>query len=164
MCFWFFVFSFSFFIMKISLKDIARLRSETSAGIMDCKKALLESKGNFAKAKIWLEKKGISKAVKKAGRKTLAGIVESYIHLDGKVGVLVKLGCETDFVARNKEFKKLAHEICLQIAGMKPKNLEALLKQEYIRDSSKKIDSLVKEAIGKLGENIKIEEFERMEV
>lgn len=150
--------------MKILLKDISKLRFETSAGIMDCKEALLESKGDFGKAKIWLEKKGISKAAKKVGRETSAGIIESYIHLDARVGVLIKLGCETDFVARNKEFKKLAHEICLQIASMKPKNVEALLKQEYIRDSSKKIDSLVKETIAKLGENIRIEEFERMEI
>jgi len=150
--------------MKIFIKDISKLRSETSCGIMDCKKALLESKGDFAKAKIWLEKKGISKAAKKAGRETSAGIIESYIHLDGRVGVLIKLGCETDFAAKNKEFKKLAHELCLQIASMKPKNIEALLKQEYVRDSSKKIDSLVKEAIAKLGENIEIVEFERMEV
>ena len=150
--------------MKISIKDISKLRSETFCGIMDCKKALLESKGDFAKAKIWLEKKGIIKAAKKAGRETSAGIVESYIHLDGRVGVLIKLGCETDFAAKNKEFKKLAYELCLQIASMKPKNIEALLKQEYVRDSSKKIDSLVKEAIAKLGENIEIVEFERMEV
>ncbi len=150
--------------MKISIQNISRLRAETSAGIMDCKKALQESKGDFVRAKIWLEKKGKSLAAKKAGRKTSAGIVESYIHLDAGVGVLVKLVCETDFVAQNKEFKKLAHEVCLQIASMKPKNVQALLKQEYIRDSSKKIDSLVKEAIAKLGENIKIEGFERMEV
>lgn len=150
--------------MKTSIKDITKLRSETSAGIMDCKKALQENKGDFGKAKIWLEKKGIGKAVKKAGREISAGIVESYIHLDARVGVLIKLGCETDFAAKNKEFKKLAHELCLQIASMKPKNVEALLKQEYIRDSSKKIDNLVKETIAKLGENIKIEKFIRLEV
>lgn len=151
-------------IMKISVKDISKLRSETSCGIMDCKKALQENEGDFARAKIWLEKKGKSSAAKKIGRITSAGIVESYIHLDARVGVLIKLSCETDFAARNKEFKKLAHEICLQIASMKPKNVQALLNQEYVRDSSRKIDSLVKETIAKLGENIKIEGFERMEV
>ena len=150
--------------MKTLLEDISKLRAETSAGIMDCKKALQENKGDFAKAKIWLEKKGIGKAAKKAGRETLAGIIESYIHLDARVGVLIKLGCETDFVARNKEFKKLAHEICLQIASMKPKNVAGLLKQSYIRDQSKTVDSLVKEVIAKMGENIKIAEFCRMEV
>jgi elongation factor Ts len=151
-------------IVKISVLDITKLRSETSAGIMDCKKALTEARGDMEKAKAILKAKGLATAAKKAAKKTSAGRVEAYTHLDGKVGSLVKLTCETDFVARNSEFKKLAHELCLQVAAMKPKDAAALLKQEYIRDPSKTVEELVKETIAKVGENIRIEGFERMEV
>lgn len=150
--------------MKISLSDITKLRRLTSAGIMDCKKALVEAKGDMEKAKAWLRQKGLAAAAKKAGRATEAGRIEAYTHLDGRAGTLVKLTCETDFVARNQEFKKLAHELCLQVAAMKPKSVAALLKQEYIREESKTVADLVNEVIAKVGENIRIEKFERMEV
>ncbi len=150
--------------MKITIKDISKLRAETSAGIMDCKKCLQEAKGDCELAKKILKEKGLARAAKKLNRETKAGIIEVYSHLDGRIGVLVKLSCETDFVARNREFKKLAHELCLQVASMRPKSVEDLLKQEYIRDCSKKIEDLVNETIAKLGENIKVEDFKRLEV
>lgn len=145
--------------MTISLDQIKKLRSETKAGIMDCRMALEESKGDFTKAKAWLLEKGKLKAAKKASRVTKAGIVEAYIHHGSQIGSLIKLTCETDFVAKTKEFKDLAHEICLQVAAMKPKNISELLKQEYIRDNTKTMDVLIKETIAKVGENIKIEEI-----
>jgi len=150
--------------MKITLEAITKLRTETKAGIMDCKRALSESKGDFSKAKDILKQKGLATAAKKADRTTGAGIIESYVHSGANVGVLIKLSCETDFVARNEEFKKLGHEICLQIASMNPKNVEILLEQEYIRDGQKKIKDLITETIAKVGENIKIEDFCRLEI
>jgi elongation factor Ts len=150
--------------MKVSLVHITKLRQTTGAGVLACKKALERSNGDFAKAIEILKKEGLAKAAKKADRVTSKGIVETYSHLDGRIGVLVKLTCETDFVARNDEFKKLAHEICLQVAAMNPKNVKILLGQEYIREPGKKIDLLIKETIAKVGENIKVAEFSRIEV
>jgi len=150
--------------MKISTKDIANLRKDSGCGIMDCREALTKTQGDLKKAKEYLRKKGLDKAAKKSGRKTGAGIVHAYIHNGNQVGVLLVLACETDFVARTVDFKKLATELCMQIAAMNPKTPVALLKQEYIRDPGKKIDALVKEAIAKLGENIKVVEFCRLKV
>jgi len=149
---------------KTSITDITKLRQVTKAGIMDCRKALEESGGDLEEAKKWLLKKGLSKAAKKAERATKAGLIEAYIHAGGTVGAMVKLTCETDFVARTPEFKKLAHEIAMQAAATSPKDVEALLKQEYIRDPSKKVSDLIKAAIAKLGENIKVEDFKRLKV
>ena len=91
-------------------------------------------------------------------------MVESYVHSNGKIGVIVTLLCETDFVARTSDFKKLAHELAMQISAMNPKDVKALLAQEYIRDSSLKIEDLIKQTIGKLGENIQVREFCRLEL
>lgn len=143
---------------------VKKLRESSQASIADCTKALEESKGNFDKALIWLEKHGIEKAEKKAQRSTNQGLIESYIHQNGKVGVLLEILCETDFVARTDEFKTLAHEVAMQIAAMEPKDVDDLLKQEYIRDNSKTIQDLVKAVIGKLGENIVVKRFTRYEI
>ena len=148
--------------MDISL--LKQLRAETAASIADCRKALEESNGNYQKAIVWLQKHGIEKAEKKAERVTGQGLIESYIHQDGRIGAMVSVLCETDFVARTSEFKSLAHEIAMQVAAMNPKDVESLLKQEYIRDGSKTIEQLVKETIAKLGENIVIKEFKRFEI
>ena len=150
--------------MKIDIEQIKKLREETQVSIADCRTALEEAKGNYEKAIEILKKKGVERAEKKAHRETASGLVESYIHQNGKVGVLVKVLCETDFVARTDDFKHLVHEIAMQIAAMNPKNVEALLKQEYIRDGSVTIEQLVKQTIGKLGENIRIQEFSRFEI
>ncbi len=143
---------------------LKKLRSETSASIADCRAALEETENNLEKAKEWLKKRGLEKAEKKADRETSQGIVESYIHAGGKVGVLLVLLCETDFVAKTDEFKNLARELGMQVAAMKPENLSELLKQDYIRDSSMTIEGLIKTVIGKLGENITLKEFTRYEI
>jgi len=150
--------------MIITIEQIKKLRELTEAGVMESKKALEETKGDMKKAEEILKKQGILKAEKKEGRETSAGLIDSYIHATGKVGVLVEVQCETDFVARTEDFKKLCHEIAMQIASMKPKNIDALLKQVYIRDSSLTIKDLIKSLIGKVGENIVIKRFERMEM
>lgn len=152
----------------MSIDDIKKLREETGAGIADCKEALSESKGNMEKAKEYLKKKGFEKGAarpasggKNGDRDVNAGIIDVYSH-GGKVGVLVELLCETDFVARTEDFKNLAHELSLQVASMNPSSVEDLLKQEYIRDNTLIIDQLVKSVSGKLGENIQVGRFERV--
>lgn len=150
--------------MTVDLNLLKRLRNETRASIADCRKALEETNGDYKKAVEWLRKHGLEKAEKKSTRATSQGLVESYIHQTGRVGSLVEVLCETDFVARTEEFKNLAHEIAMQVASMNPKDIDSLLKQEYIRDSSKTIESLIKEAISKLGENIVVKEFKRFEI
>lgn len=149
--------------MQISAKLIKELRDKTSAGVNDCKEALEEAKGDLKKAEEILAKKGFEKAAKKGDRATEAGLVDSYVHA-GRIGVLVELLCETDFVARTDEFKTLAHEISLQVSSMNPKNATELLKQEYIRDGSKTIQDLITAAIAKLGENITLGKFSRIEI
>jgi len=149
--------------MKISVDLIKQLREKTGAGVADCRAALAESSGDLKKAEEILKKRGFERAAKKADRATNSGLVESYIH-QGRVGVLVELLCETDFVARTDEFKNLAHELAMQVASMNPKDSSALLKQEYIRDPQKTISDLVKEIIAKLGENITIGRFQRFEL
>lgn len=149
---------------NIDLKALKKLRDETSASIADCRKALDESGGDYKKALDWLKKRAAQIAAKKADRETSEGIVEAYIHHGGKVGVLVQLTCETDFVAKTDEFKNLAREIGMQIAAMDPKDVETLLKQEYIRDSSNTMEGLIKNLIGKIGENITVKKFVRFEI
>ena len=150
--------------MKISIGEVKKLRGKTGAGIADCRKALEESGGDFKKAEELLKSRGAEIASKKADRATGQGMVETYIHVGGKVDTMVEVNCETDFVAKTEEFKNLAHEVAMQVAAMDPKDVEELSKQEYIRDSSKTIDDLVKEVIAKVGENIKISRFIRFEL
>lgn len=147
--------------MKISVNEIKKLREDTGAGINDCRMALEESDGDLTRAKEWLKKKGLDKASSKAEREVKAGLVDTYSH-GGKVGVLVELLCETDFVARTDDFKNLAHELTLQIASMNPASVEELLSQEYIRDNSLTVDQLIKGVVGKVGENIQVGRFERI--
>lgn len=147
----------------VKIEDIKKLREETGAGIADCKEALSLSKGDLNEARVWLKKKGLDKASKKAEREVRAGLVETYSHA-GKVGAVVEVLCETDFVAKTDDFKNLAHEIALQIVSMNPKDTQELLGQEYVRDASMTIEELVKSTIGKLGENIQIGKFCRIEL
>ena len=107
--------------MNFTAKDVAELRAKTNAGMMDCKKALTECDGDFSKAIVWLREKGIAAAAKKQSRIASEGIVTSYIHMGGKIGVLVEINCETDFVAKTEAFQTLGHEIALQIAAAAPK-------------------------------------------
>ena len=125
--------------MNFTAKDVAALRERTGAGMMDCKKALTECDGNAEKAVEYLREHGIAKAAKKAGRIAAEGVVDSYIHMGGKVGVLVEVNCESDFVARGEQFKNLVHDIALHIAASKP---EYLCKEEVpaeIIESERKI-------------------------
>jgi elongation factor Ts len=149
---------------NIDLKTLKKLRDETSASIADCRRALDEAEGDYKKALAWLQKRATEIAAKKADRETSQGLIESYIHGGGKVGVLVELLCETDFVAKTDEFKHLAKEVAMQVAAMNPETVEDLLKQDYIRDGSQTIEGLVKAAIGKIGENITVKRFIRFEI
>lgn len=150
--------------MAIDVKLIKKLRDETQASIADVRKALEETSGNYEKAIVWLKKHGIEKAEKKADRVTAQGLVESYIHQNGKVGALIEILCETDFVARTDDFKHLAHEVAMQVAAMNPKDVDTLLKQEYIRDNSVTVENLIKQSISKLGENIVVKSITRFEI
>ncbi len=149
---------------QADIQLLKKLREETQVSIADCRKALEETNNDFEKAKEWLRVHGIEKAGKKAERETSQGLIDSYIHQNGRVGVLLELSCETDFVARTDEFKNLSHEISMQITAMNPTDVQSLLKQEYIRDGSKTIEDMVKEAIAKIGENIVIKRFARYEL
>lgn len=149
--------------MSFDVSDIKKLREETGAGVMDAKKAL-EKHGSYAKAKEELVMLGAEKAAKKAERTASEGLVYSYIHGAGKVGSMVEINCETDFVAKTEDFKKLCHEVAMQVAAMSAENVEELLNQEYLKDESKKISDIVTEAVAKLGENIKIARFVRFKV
>lgn len=150
----------------MNTKDLLKLRDETGAGIMSVKKALEEAKGDIAKAKKILLAMGVEKAAKKQDREIKSGLVYSYTHGGdvnyGKIGVIVKVGCETDFVAKTQDFKDLCKEIAMQISAMDPKNVEELLDMDYIRDNSKKVKDLVTALVAKVGENIVIDSFSRL--
>ncbi len=150
--------------MAFDLTMLKKLREETEASIADCRMALEETDGDYQKALEWIKKRAVAKAEKKADREAGQGIVEAYIHGNGKIGVLVQLLCETDFVARTDDFKNLAHDIALQIAAMNPENVEELLKQEFIKDTSVTIEQKIKQVIGKLGENIILKGFARLDI
>lgn len=150
--------------MNFSIDLLKKLREETSAGVSDCRQALEDAKGDYEKAKKLIIERGLEKASKKEGKETSQGLIEAYIHGNGKVGVLVDLRCETDFVARTDEFKALAHELTLQIAAMSPKDVKELLESAYIRDAKLSMQDLVKQTIAKVGENITIAKFTRMQL
>lgn len=176
-------------ILQISAENVKRLREETGAGMMACKQALQASKGDMNQAIEQLRQKGLAIADKKSNRTAIEGIIESYIHLGSKIGVLVELNCETDFVARRPEFRVLAKDIAMQIAASseieyisinnipqkmtinekkskvnrekKSKKLQeiVLLEQPFIKNPSITVDTLIKQYIALLGENIKISRF-----
>ena len=169
---------------------VKQLRERTGAGIMECKRALDESDGNLDKASEILRAQGMAKADKKVGRAARQGVIEAYIHAGGRIGSLVELNCETDFVARTPDFKTLAHEIALQVAAMDVRYIHkdevpaealsagaeefgdekrflethVLLHQPFIKEPKRNIDQLVRDAIGKLGENIVVRRAVRFEV
>jgi len=149
--------------MNIKIEDIKKLREKTGAGIADSRKALDEAAGDMKKAEDLVRSWGIEKAASKSDREAKAGLVDSYVHA-GKVGVLLEINCETDFVAKTDEFKNLCHEVAMQVSAMNPKDVVELMGQDYIRDGKKKIEQLVKETIAKVGENIVIKRFARFEL
>lgn len=146
----------------MDIENIKKLKEETGAGVLDAKKALEEHKGDYEKAKKDLMDKGLVKAEKKSDRETKDGLIYSYIHAGGKIGSMVQVACETDFVAKTDDFKNLCHAVALQVATGEYGNVEELLKDEYIKDPSKTVQELVKETIAKLGENIEVREFCRL--
>ena len=195
--------------MSFTAKEVKALRDATNAGMMDCKKALTETGGDFEKAATWLREKGIAAAAKRADRAASEGRVESYIHMGGKIGVMVEINCETDFVAKTEEFQSFCRDICLQICSAspqwvsredvsqeavdaemevykaqalelgKPENICAriaegkmkkwytqvcLLEQDFVKDSDRKIEDLMKELSGKLGEKLEIRRFVRYQL
>jgi elongation factor Ts len=195
--------------MAFTAKDVQRLREMTNAGMMDCKKALTESDGDFDAAVKWLREHGIAQSSKRAGRVATEGMIASYIHLGGKIGVLVEINCETDFAARSEPFQNFCKEICFQICASAPlwvcreevpqKAINAekeiyiiraretgkpeavlgkiadgmlnkwygevcLMEQPSIRDKDLKVEDMVKEFSGRLGEKIEIRRFVRYQL
>jgi elongation factor Ts len=193
--------------MAIPAKDVKALRDKTGAGMMDCKRALTEADGDMDKAMAVLREKGLAKAREKSSRTMSEGIIVSYVHGNGRIGVLVELGCETDFVARNEEFQALARELAMQVAAStplyvspedvpadvieaekaiyrgqvadKPEQIQdkiiegklgkyyeevCLIKQPYIREDSKTVGDLIQDTIAKVGENMTVRRFVRMEL
>ncbi len=142
---------------------IIQLREQTGAGVMDCKRALDDSAGDVQKAKELIFQRGFAKAAKKEDRKTGAGYLEAYVH-GGRIGVLLEVRCETDFVAKNDQFKAFVHDVALQIASMNPENVTDLLAQPFIKDSSLTMNDLLSRMIATIGENMKIERFARYEL
>lgn len=145
----------------ISIEDIKKLREQTGAGITDAKKALVEAGGDFDKALAAMRKKGFDKAIKRAGREASAGLIGSYSH-DGRIGVIVEVNCETEFVAKTDEFKELVKDLCLHIAASDPKDLDELLEQPFVKDPETSVGDYVKQHIAKLGENIVVKRFSRL--
>jgi len=145
-------------------EKIKQLRQKTNISIMECKKALEEAEGDEKKALEILEKSSQKKALKKSARETKQGLIEAYIHNNGQIGVILELNCETDFVAKNSQFKELAHDLAMHIAAMNPQDLKELLAQPFIKDEQKTIEDLINQTIAKLGENIKIRKFVRLEI
>ncbi|TFG45816.1 MAG: elongation factor Ts [Dehalococcoidia bacterium] len=165
--------------MQISAETIKELREKCGAGVMDCRNALIEAEGDVNKAFDSLQVKGFQKAAKKADRVTGQGLIEAYIHTGGRVGSIIELNCETDFVARTDEVKRLAHDVAMQVAAMcpiylsetdRPEDCETeaesacLLLQPFIKDSSKSINDLITEVIARTGENIRLKRFTRFEL
>lgn len=146
------------------IEQIKQLRQKTNISIMECKKALEKTDGDEKKALKILEKSGQKKVMKKLGRETEQGLIEAYIHNNSKIGAILELSCETDFVAKNSQFKELAHDLTMHIAALNPKDLKELLKQPFIKDEQKTVEDLINQTIAKLGENIKIRKFVRLEI
>lgn len=163
--------------MQIAVERIRELRERTGAGLMDCKKALMSCNGDFDAAMEALRERGYSIAEKKKERATGEGLVESYVHTGGRVGALVLVNCESDFVAQTDEFKNLSHDIAMQVTATSPEYLSpedvpedknpdevCLLLQPFIKDSQKTIRDIIIDTIAKVGENIEISRFSRFEV
>lgn len=143
---------------------IKLLREETGMGVMDCKRALKEAGGDMDKAKKLLSEWGRARADKRGDRDAFEGIIYSYIHSGGRVGVLLDLRCETDFVARSSDFKKLAAELALQITATSPESVNALLEEGYVRNAGVSVGDLIAEVSGKVGEKVVLERFVRYEI
>ena len=163
----------------ISADLVKELRERTGAGVMECKRALEEAGGNLERAVTVLQERGIALAEKKAHRETSQGMVECYIHAGGRLGAMVEVNCETDFVARTEDFKRLARDLAMQIVASSPAFVSeedlpegaegdpeelCLIHQPFIKDESRTVGDLIKEVIAKTGENIRVRRFTRFEL
>lgn len=150
--------------MKSEIEKIKSLRDSTGLSLNEIKKALNKTGGDEKKAKEILHKLGISVAAKKASREVKEGVVEAYVHNTRKIGAMIELACETDFVAKNSEFQQLAKEVAMHVTAMKPKDVKELLTQPFIRNPEITIQELISQSIAKLGENIQLSRFEIFEI
>ncbi len=150
--------------MNITVEQVKKLREKCGAGVMECRRALEEAAGKEEKALELIKKKGLEVAEEKKERQTSQGIIECYTHAGGRVVAVVELLCETDFVARNEEFQSLAHELAMQVAAMKPKGVEALLQQAYIREPNLTVADLINGLVSKMRENIRVGRIARFEI
>ncbi len=165
--------------MEITTAMIKELREQSGAGIMDCRSALVGCGGDIDKALESLREKGLLKAQKKAERVTSQGLIEAYIHTAGRIGAMIEINCETDFVARTDEYKELAHCLAMQVAALSPKYISekeikedeevdpkdaCLLSQPYIKDPTRTVKDIITDVIAKVGENIRVRRFVRYEL
>jgi elongation factor Ts len=165
--------------LKISVEVVKELRDQSGAAVMQCQSALIEAEGDIEKALQILKQKSLFQAEKRATRATGQGLVEAYIHGGGRIGAMVELNCETDFVARTDEFKELAHHLAMQIAAMDPRFISeeevpegsdiepqtaCLLLQADIKDQERTVKEIIAETIAKVGENIRVSRFARFEL
>jgi len=163
--------------LLVSTEAVKALRDKTGAGVLECKKALLEAEGDLSHAIAILKERGLLLAEKKAERVTREGLIEAYVHTGGRLGALVEVNCETDFVARTEEFKRLAHDLAMQVAATAPRFISAdeapegedptedcLLVQPFIKEPEKRVQDIIAEAKAKLGENIRVRRFARFEL
>ena len=147
----------------ITAELVKQLREKTGAGMMDCKKVLTETDGDMEKAIELLRERGIAKAAKKSDRVAAEGLVTAYVTEDGKVGAVAEINAETDFVAKNDEFRTFAADVAKQVALKNPKDVEELLSQKFIEDESKTVSEVLTNKIATIGENMSIRRFERFE-
>lgn len=147
--------------MAVDIDQVKRLKDLTGVGLTDAKKALEEADNDFDKALTAMRKKGLTKAEKRAEREARAGVIGSYNH-DGRIGVLVEVNCETDFVARNDIFKELVKDLAMHIAASEPADIEALLEQPFVKNPDQTVADLVKDRAARLGENIIVRRFSRL--
>ncbi len=165
--------------MKVSTVKIKKLRDQSRAGIMSCRNALIEADGDMEKALQILKQQSLLQVEKRAEHSTTQGIIETYVHAGGRIGAMIELNCETDFVARTDEFKELAHHLAMQVAALSPQFISegevlegadiepqtaCLLLQPYIKDTDKTVQDIIAEMIAKVGENIKVSRFARFEL
>jgi len=165
--------------LKIPAVKVKELRDQSGAGIMSCRDALLKAEGDLEKAFQILKQQSLLQIEKKASRSTTQGIIETYVHTGGRIGAMVEVNCETDFVARTDEFKELVHHLAMQVAALSPQFISAaevpertdieprtacLLLQPYIKNTDKTVQDIIAETIAKVGENIKVSRFARFEL
>jgi len=158
---------------------VKELRERTGAGVMECKKALTETAGDIERAMAVLQERGVALAEKRMHRETAQGLVECYIHAGGRLGAMVEINCETDFVARTDDFKRLARDLAMQVVASNPLSVSeedlpsgaegdpaelCLLRQPFIKDESRTVQEVVKEVIARTGENIRVRRFSRFEL